>query len=340
MRKGGLAATRLRRENLAVTERTARWEGMIDLGGVSQFVAFRGLGAGKPVMLVLHGGPGDPAVAQFDQFCPVLADDFVVVHWDQRGSGRSYGRSIDPATMTLPQIEADAVEICEWLQERFGVDRVVIVGHSWGTYLGLRLAHARPDLVSVFVGVGQVVDQAESELRGWSWVRDEAVRRQHRRALAAIEACGPPVDGTYSGGLRGMLTQRRWVREFGGAAAGRGNRSTLWLLARPLLFTRVYRVRDKVAYLRGESFSMRHLEHTLFEHPPRTTMRSFEVPIVMIQGVDDRQTDTRLVVDYVHEIDAPHIQLELVEGAAHLVPFEQPRTFETLMRSAVLPHAR
>ncbi len=311
----------------------------VPLGGLSQFVLIRGRDSSNPVLLLLHGGPGDPAAAQFLAYNGALENDFVVVHWDQRGAGASYSESIPDETMTVDQLVSDAHELTGYLQDRFAKSKIFLAGHSWGSYLGMRVVHRYPGDYYAFVGMGQVANQQESEARSYAAVLAEAKASGRSDAVQELEALGPPDRGRYAGGLVGLGRQRKWVREFGGAAYGRTNVGALWMLARPLLGFREYRLEDKLNYIPGEDYSMGLLEEPLLDDDLTQTAVELDVPIFILQGRHDLQTVFETTRDYFEMLRAPYKEFIVFENAAHLVPFEEPQEFLRVMVDRVRPLA-
>jgi pimeloyl-ACP methyl ester carboxylesterase len=244
----------------------------------------RGRDTANPVLLLLHGGPGDPQAPQFRHYNAALEDDFIVVHWDQRGAGRSYSDSIPDATMTVDQLISDAHELTAYLKTRFSKRKILLAGHSWGSYLGLRIVDRFPDDYWAYVGIGRVANQQESEEISYQTVLDRARAVRNDLALEELEAIGPPERGRYQGGNAGLGRQRKWVREFGGAAHGKNNIEALWIFAGPLLTFREYSLGDKLGYLRGEEFSMMHLEEPMLDDDLTRNIRELRLPIFILQG--------------------------------------------------------
>jgi pimeloyl-ACP methyl ester carboxylesterase len=311
----------------------------VPLGGVSQFVLIRGRDRSNPVLLLLHGGPGDPAAAQFLAYNSALEDHFVVVHWDQRGAGASYSDAVPDETMTVDQLVSDTHELTRYLEERFEKSKIFLAGHSWGSYLGMRVVHRYPDDYYAFVGMGQVANQPESEARSYATVLDRAKASGRDDAVRELEALGRPDRGRYAGGLAGLGRQRKWVREFGGAAYGRTNIQALWMLARPLLVFREYRLEDKLNYIPGEDYSMSFLEESLLDDDLTQSATELEVPIFFLQGRHDLQTVFETTRDYFEVLRAPQKEFIVFENSAHLVPFEEPEKFLRVMVERVRPLA-
>ena len=148
----------------------------VELGGVEQAVSIRAADPDDPVLLYLSGGPGQSDLAYSRVLFEPLVADFVVVGWDQRGTGRSYG-ALDPtANVTLDQAVSDTIELAEYLRERFDEEAIYLLGESWGTTLGVLAAQQRPDLFHAYIGSGQMVSQRETDRIIWrdllAWAGD------------------------------------------------------------------------------------------------------------------------------------------------------------------------
>ena len=182
------------------------------IGGVPQSILVRGVDAKGPVLLWLHGGPGGTVMPVAHVFGGELEKHFVVVHWDQRGSGLSARSDVPDDSLNLEQFLSDTHELIDILRSRFGVDRIFLLGHSWGSVLGLITAQRHPDLLHAYIGMGQATDERRSEELGLQWVREQAALRGEDRALRELEGLVPP----YLDNPRMIATQRKWLSLFGG----------------------------------------------------------------------------------------------------------------------------
>ena len=119
---------------------------------------------------------------------------FTVVQWDQRGAGRTFGRNGAAAasTITIERMVQDGVELAELLSKRLQKDKIVLVGHSWGSILGVFMAKARPELFYAFVGTGQVADPARNYAVAYAALVEWASREGNSRALQDLNEIGPP----------------------------------------------------------------------------------------------------------------------------------------------------
>ena len=195
----------------------------VKLGGVDQSILIRGRSTKAPILIWLHGGPGMDETGMWRFYNAALEDHFLVVYWVQRGTGRSYSDNIPASSMNIAQFGADLDQLVGMLKSRFHQRKVTLVGHSWGTSVGVAYAQAHPENVSAYVGVGQVVNAAEGERRSYEFTLNEARRAGNHAALADLQKIGPPP---YS--MAAIIKQRGWLNEFGGA--WRSPRSMLGLM--------------------------------------------------------------------------------------------------------------
>lgn len=300
----------------------------VEAEGSRLFVALRGRGP-VPVLLV-HGGPGASLLPFAREIARTtrLEEGVTLAYWEQRGTGRSRGTCTE-ADLSLAGAVRDAAAVAAWLAERFG-RAPVVVGHSWGTVLGVLLARDRPDLVAAYVGLGQVVHVAEQEAASTAWARAEAERRGDRAALRVLRRLGPPPHTAA-----GMLRQRAVLARLGGVWHGHGAFALALSGLRAYLTTPEYGLGDLWRQARDPAFSLRALlpdkrRVDLERQAPR-----LDVPVWFGIGAHDRITPPALVERYAAGLAAPSVRLVRFERSAHLPHLEQPERFEAVVREAV-----
>jgi len=311
--------------------------GYVNLGGMDQFILIRGRDVANPVLLLLHGGPGTPQTHLFNRFNSELENHFVVVNWEQRGAGKSYHPDIPSESMTVGQLIEDTHELTLYLKERFGKEKIFLLGHSWGAYLGIRTAASYPEDYYAYIGVGQVVDQQESEAVSYRKVLNLAKAAGNKKAIRELETAGPPVDGHYPGGTKTLVKLRRWWREFGGACKNPDDLFSIFI--KPLLLAKEYTLQDKLTYFAGEGFSVEHLLGPLMNCDLRREIPKLEVPIYLLHGRYDLQTVYELAEEYINQVKAPYKELITFENSAHLVPYEEADRFHNILINKVLQEA-
>ena len=209
----------------------------VRIGGADQWVLERSENLSNPILLYLHGGPGTSQLALNRRNMRELERYFTVVNWDQRGAGKSYAAIRDAGAMNIEQFVEDTRQLSQYLLQKFAKERLVLVGHSWGSAIGALTVARSPELYSCYVGIGQVANMAEGEALSYEWVLKEARRRHHRRAVRSLEQIGPPP---YSGDWRRKtMTERAYVARFGGEVRA-SRRGAMGMLLRSVLFSSEY----------------------------------------------------------------------------------------------------
>lgn len=286
------------------------------LGGVEQWILIRGREREAPVLLFLHGGPGMPAMYLHHAFGRPLEEDFVVVHWDQRGAGKSFSPQLDPDALSVERVLADARELVDLLRRRFGPEPLVLVGHSWGSYLGAILAHRHPELLRAYVGVGQVAHPERARELTDRWLRATARERGRPEAVAELDEHGSAAHET-------------WLFEFGAELHG----ETSFL---PLVLTGLrapeYSWGDVMQVAAGSSWSSAHMDWNALDGPLSETVLTFDVPVYFFLGRHDRVTPPALAVEYLDRLSAPAKGVVRFEESAHFPFFEQPEEFAEAIR--------
>ena len=211
----------------------------VSIGGSRQWISIRGLNRANPVLLMIHGGPGSTTMPISWAFQTPWEDFFTVVQWDQRAAGKNF-RTADTtalaSTLTVDRMVSDAKEMVAHLRKRLGKDRIVVLGFSWGTQIGLQLAQRRPEWLYAYVGVGQYTDDGEAHL--YRRLLELAERAGNQQALTELKAIAP-YPGT-SPAIPSIITTRKWARVFNGGWYGRPDFSLYFALPEWVLFAFIF----------------------------------------------------------------------------------------------------
>ena len=300
------------------------------LGGVDQSVWFRGRSAKAPPLILLHGGPGASESALFRRYDAALEDHFLVVYWEQRGTGRSYHGDIPRSSMTIEQMLSDLDQLVDTVSSRYGHERVVLLGHSWGTILGTLYAHEHPDKVAAYVGVAQIADFAEGERVSLQWALRAAENRHDTGALKELRAIAPAPRSVDQ-----ELALGRIVDRLGGSyAAGLSTGKLIWSALR----TDEAGLADVVRFGKGNRFSLEALRPQ-YSRVDLTSIKRFAVPVIFLLGRHDWHVPAVLAAKYFDTIEAPYKKLVWFERSAHNPPFEEPNAFVREVVRDVLPLA-
>ena len=307
---------------------------VVKLGGINQWIEIRGQDRSNPVLLFLHGGPGSAWIPMTHLYQDPWERYFTVVQWDQRGAGKSYRGPAFAEGLTFDRMVADAEELIGYLQRTLGKDRIVLLGHSWGSIMGTFLVKAHPEWFSAYIGVGQVVDMEQNEIVSYDWVLREARARQDKEAMDALREIGrPPYQS--EGLAESILTERRYLLKFGGAH--HTNDYTEFI--KGLLLSPEYSLREAINYVSANTYSLEALIGEQMQVDLRRLGPRYDVPVFFFLGRNDWQTPSTLAADYFQEIDAPHKELVWFERSAHSPMLAEPQEFLVELVDRVRPYA-
>ena len=300
------------------------------IGGIDQWIAIRGQNRDNAVLLILHGGPGFALSPLPRNVYFGWTRHFTVVQWDQRGAGRTFGRSgpID-AEVTIERMALDGVEVAELLCGKLHQAKIVLVGLSWGSILGVEMVRARPDLFHAYVGTGQVVNQHEYKAVAYAQLLAEAHARNDPQAIEELEANGPPPYDSLSR----ASVHTKWANAF---EAGQPSRRRV---ISAVLFESEAGPRALRDYMRGLANSQNHFRDQVEAVDLRALGTDFAVPFFVFQGAADNVTPVAPVREYVDRVTAPRKQLVLLENAGHSAMATRSDEFLRLLLEWVRPLA-
>lgn len=309
-------------------------EAFVELGGVEQFVSIRGRSTTNPVLIVCHGGPALPSLPSSWIWQRGVEDYFTVVNYDQRASGKSAASVTDETDLSLERYVEDLVELITWLQGELGVRKVGVLGHSWGTLIGVTLAQRRPDLLWCYIGVGQVISGPENEVESFGHALRSATADQNEEALAELRALGE-YPGAHPLTPERIITCRKWAQHYGGLSAYRSD-SAYFMESEDLS---PYYTDDELKLIGvGQLASMPQLLPQLLGFDARDQV-AFDVPILQFLGRHDWTTPTAPVERWFERVTAPSKDVVWFENSAHLCMHEEPGKFVVSLVNLALPHA-
>ena len=275
------------------------------IGGIEQWVTLRGDDDRKPVLLLLHGGPGD-VQSPFVSTYAAYEKDFVLVQWDQRGAGRTFSRS-GVAGVTRERLVSDGIDLAEQLRRRFGRP-LILFGHSWGSIIATGMAQQRPNLFAAYVGTGQVTAWDDLVRFQFDFLKQRYRANGDTAALADLDAIGTPdpKNATQYFGFS------RPIRQYMNAS------DTAWLAGLRNLYTANGGTQaDSKAIADGmRATGSALIDASMATDFPATATR-FELPYYIIQGRHDLFSPTLLVETYFNKISAPKKRLTVIEDAGH-----------------------
>jgi len=292
--------------------------------GMEQWITIKGNDRSNPAILFLHGGPGSPLSPYAKAIFKEWEREFVLVNWDQRGAGRSFGRNapeeLDEAyilahPLNLGQMTNDGIALTEYLLRYLEKEKIILFGTSWGTALGASMASVRPDLYHAYLGHAQLVDPATDIIQVYHKTQQIALKQKDSTSVEMLRSLGPPPYQQ----ARHLGQLLRIVKQYERANATPA--PAVWWKLHP----EYDNVQDESDRIQGDDYSFIYYAG----HQPMGIqgminsvdfMRDrwrFELPVYLIQGEKDLLTPLEITRSYFEKIDAPEKDLTVVPEAAH-----------------------
>jgi proline iminopeptidase len=309
----------------------------VRIGGLDQWIHVRGEHTKNPVLLFIHGGPGAAFIGLARTFQSPWEKHFTIVQWDQRGAGKTYTRNdreLQRRTMTVRQFQQDTLDMANYLRRRFDRDKIVVLGASWGSVLGLWLAHEHPEVVAAYVGVGQAVDLRLNGKTAYEDALAVARTRGLHDAVRELEALRPYPD---PGNLRKGSVAQTWQARLLGPPDDRSRFLDIPRLLSTVLTAPEYSLYDVYGFTRGQIFSIELMIPEVSTLNLTTLGSDFRVPVFFFQGRSDPYTRPALIEAYARTVTAPRYEMVWFERAGHFPFFEEPQKFIDELVSRVLP---
>ena len=279
-----------------------------------QWLLARGNSKDLPILLMLHGGPGFTDMWLSETCNGELEKHFIVVNWDQRGAGKSFDKKTDPKQLTIEQFVEDGKEVIDHLLEKFNQQKLYLLGQSWGSVLGWKLARAVPNKLHHYIGVGQVSNMLESENRSYTYALEAARKDGNKKAIKELESLEMPAPNDGIDPFKALMKQRNWLAYYGGMMKGAKKLSAISKL---LMGAKEYSFSDMLRFNKGMKVSTSHMWHQLlgvrfFEEDLKS-----EIPITFILGENDHTVDAALSKELFEQINAPSKNMVMLH-AAHM----------------------
>jgi pimeloyl-ACP methyl ester carboxylesterase len=300
-------------------------EGFVSIGGIEQWIAIQGQDINNPAILFLHGGPAEAQSPFLKEFIP-WTKSFTVINWDQRGSGKTFGKNgLSTPGMNINRMAQDAIEIAEYACKRLNKSKVILIGHSWGAILGLHVIKLRPDLFHAFVGTGFPVSWEQLLLDRERWTRRKAAEEKDEETIKMLdEVANLPVDD-----MKRIMASNKWRMAPSDIEYLEIQKAFVGQLPLPTEGN----VADWVA---GGTFTMPRLTPMIFSFDARALGLDMPIPFFVIQGQDDHTVSFDGAEAFVKEIRAPIKAFIPIEGG-HFACFTNPESFVGALLRHVLP---
>ena len=271
------------------------------IGGIRQWIEVKGSREDNPVLLFLHGGPGNSVMRTADKFTGELQKKFVVVQWDQRESGKTASLNHSDSEWTVALMVDDAVEMINYLRARFKQDKIFVMGHSWGGFLTLEVATGHPEIVKACIAVCPMIDQWESERRSLEWMKRHAQEIHQQEALDKLTTIKIPFENPEQ-----LYYHRRWLAIY----SGRTPPSRSFVMAWGKVWFPLY----------SEAAGI-----NLFLTSPE-----IKCPVYFFVGSNDRQTDSKITEEYFKVLKAEKKELFWFTNSGHNLNLTEPKKMQEM----------
>lgn len=306
-----VSTPKIKDENGNVMENSIATLESVDLNARSEWISIRGQNKNNPVLLFLAGGPGGSQMAAVRHELSELEKHFVVVVWDQAGSGKSY--SAGNENLTVNTYIEDGLALTEYLRNRFNHEKIYLVGESWGSALAVFLASKSPDYYHAVIGTGQMVDFLETENLDYDKAIEIATEKGDNDKINKLKENGrPPYYGSdvtwksaeYLNYLSSYMNSNPKIQNSG------------YQTFRDI-FSSEYSILDKINYLRGIVNTFNYVYPQLYDIDLRTDYSKIDVPIYFFLGRHDINAPISLVENYLNVLEAPHKEIIWFENSGH-----------------------
>lgn len=308
-------------------------DGFVKIGGIEQWIGIRGENRENPVLLVIHGGPG----SSYSIFTPRIRSwerHFTIVQWDQRGSGKTYGRTgaVGSGTLTMDRLTRDGIEVAEHVCARLHKEKVILLASSFGSTFGLSMARQRPDLFSAYAGT----DQNTGMIRGREANHKATIERLRElgltKGVATLERMGP--DPT-KWSAKDFTTAARWTMK----SDRRSYDQAIRLLKSAIWFSPSHTLLDIKRFISSMQFSLDRLFPEIPAYDAWEQGTEFEIPFFIFQGANDVVTPIGQARAFFDDVTAPEKGFAVIPDAGHFAAFVQPDVFLSELLARVRPVA-
>jgi len=284
----------------------------IKIGGVEQCVLIRSINSNNPIILFLHGGPGMPMMYMAHEFQRPLEKLFTCVQWDRNGAGKTFVRNAPSIeSMNIRQQLNDCYQLIDTLKHRYKKDRIILIGHSFGTYLGSILVTEHPELFSAYISIGQVVDEEKTKAIQERFIRENALKNNRPEIISELVKTKKP-------------SFENWLFEFGGELK---NSKSFFPFIWSGLRAPEYTLKEAFSVGKGSSFCNRYMKYNVLDSSIYYKIREYKVPVYFFVGKSDYTTPSELIEDYFKVIKATEKKMIYFNNSAHFPFFEEPEKF-------------
>lgn len=290
----------------------------VEINGTGHEVMIRGVDRTNPILIFVHGGPGCSEIPYVRKYQKELEQHFTVVHYDQRGSGKSYHFFEDYSNLTTDVLVDDLLALRNYVSKELGQEKVILIGHSFGTYIGMKAAAKAPTQFHAYIGIGQMANTIQSELESLEYTYGQAKQAGNAEDVKKLELIRSSIEQGKE------LTPRMLLQKYGGAARLiHENRDYI----SGFLLNPEYNGLDMIRFYSGMFSSQDILLKEAFDQNLPDIVDHLEIPTYFVMGKYDYMTTANAARDYFDVLDAPIKDFIVFNESAHYPQFEEKEKF-------------
>ena len=289
-------------------------KGFVQIGGIPQWVTIKGDKCSNPVILLVHGGPGNPMSLFSDVIYGGWEKDYTIVQWDQRGAGMTYGknRPSEDTPLKFEEIRDDGIELTRYLTQHLGKGKVILLGGSWSSIIAIHMIKTEPELFTAYLGWSQMVSYRDNPPATYNLLLDKARKAGDQDSVTRLEKLGPPPWTDP----RGFGTMRRVDRKYESLVTDPAPKA--WWQPAPEYAT----PQAEADYTAGEDYSylqfVGYKGDGMFSTVDLPALGThFDVPIFMLQGEEDFLTVPDISRRYFDSLSAPQKDFIMMPRTGH-----------------------
>lgn len=305
----------------------------VPINGVEQGMFIKGKDQNNPVMLFLHGGPGMPEYAISREYQLVLEEHFTVCWWEQRGAGLSYSSGILPEALTFDQLIADVLEVTNYLRKRFRQEKIYLMAHSGGTFIGIQAASMSPKLFHAYLAMAQITNQLESEKLSYHYMVEQFTIAGDQKMLRKFRKY--PIDKINT---PDYYVMRDSPMHQLGIGTTREMKSVISGVFWPVMLNKEYTLAEKINIWRGKYFTTKTvgLWNKLVVTDLTTKVQKLDIPVYFFHGIYDYTVSYKLAKEYFEKLQSPVKRFYTFEQSAHSPLFEEPEKMRSILQNDIL----
>lgn len=289
----------------------------VAINGAKHQLMIRGVDENNPIIIFVHGGPGYSEIPYVRKYQDILEEKFIVVHYDQRKTGKSYHFFEDYSNLSTELLTNDLIELTKYIRERFGEDKVLLAGHSFGSYIGMMAAAKAPENYIAYIGIGQVSNFRESDLDALEYCLNEATKAGAKDDIQRLEI----IKEQFEHG--DAILPRKYIEKYSGGSRLTDEHGDL---NKGFLMNPEYNLLDIIRFKLGIKNNIV-IVREILEEPLPSIVKRLEIPVYFHMGQYDYKTSAKAAKNYFDSIIAPEKEFILYQQSAHYPQFEEEKKF-------------